>query len=734
MGYIIKNTTALLSIKLTDAARKKISEGSFNISYFQVGDSEVCYDCISGADLTTGMILKSEFNAQNLTSLPEKNKAHIKYPLFLSTDSTNTYGIPVNFPTIDEIYNTASPRGFFTGDTNSYSAFTSSAYTINPNFVVDVNSLQSGNTLTITANTIDLSVSGQVTSGDFMTIFYGDNGSVSPISNNSPILTYKVINITGNTSGNTGSITIEVDRNLPDFSIYSGNGRVLFYPKNMTIVYDTFTPNDLWVNDIISFDTNCDISERDVKIWNMNSPWTESPAGLFTNQVQGFTEFGSSGYCGTKEYLGYNSDNGQIDSGGTYYFNSFSERINVLPSNQKTIGIVHFTNNSVDNLYGEKFALKPFDPLFSGDTGQARNFSITIPWLMWHKSTTNTIGETFFVDPAGYESLNLFQIYHMESEVNSDMNNPGLRYYHLWDTNTNTNGFPNRVGKVWPDYQMITFDDEEIVAVLNSKSNRNWTLPAPKLGLMIPNTCGDLEVGTEGLLSGSNETLWVTYRFNNTGLTNSLHSNYYSKIVGSNSPEFSSGANVMVRFGNEFPFLNDGTSSSPSGFSANDISILVQKVSGDTKPDPTSWLEINVTSQITGSTYTGVISSSELTSSTIQITKELYTGATQYNLSNYLELPQQNATGVTHNFGDDYYFYGNIKTDIQATIYVMDYKCNLGQNQFLTSSNPTWNNTFTPYITEVGLYDSNKDLMIMAKVQSPEKRQGLQQYSIKFDF
>ena len=47
MSYIIKNTAALLNTKLTDAARKKISQGRFDISYFQVGDSEVCYDCIS---------------------------------------------------------------------------------------------------------------------------------------------------------------------------------------------------------------------------------------------------------------------------------------------------------------------------------------------------------------------------------------------------------------------------------------------------------------------------------------------------------------------------------------------------------------------------------------------------------------------------------------------------------------------------------------------------------------
>ena len=63
----------------------------------------------------------------------------------------------------------------------------------------------------------------------------------------------------------------------------------------------------------------------------------------------------------------------------------------------------------------------------------------------------------------------------------------------------------------------------------------------------------------------------------------------------------------------------------------------------------------------------------------------------------------------------------------------MNYQVNLGQTQFLDSSNPTSSGE-SPYVTEVGLYNSDKDLMIISKVQSPEKRQGVQQYTIKFDF
>ena len=52
----------------------------------------------------------------------------------------------------------------------------------------------------------------------------------------------------------------------------------------------------------------------------------------------------------------------------------------------------------------------------------------------------------------------------------------------------------------------------------------------------------------------------------------------------------------------------------------------------------------------------------------------------------------------------------------------------------MTSNNPTWSTSDSPYVSEVGLYDSDKKLMIVSNVQSPEKRLGVQQYSIKIDF
>ena len=53
---------------------------------------------------------------------------------------------------------------------------------------------------------------------------------------------------------------------------------------------------------------------------------------------------------------------------------------------------------------------------------------------------------------------------------------------------------------------------------------------------------------------------------------------------------------------------------------------------------------------------------------------------------------------------------------------------------FQKTSNPGHSQGKPSYITEIGLYNSNKELMIVSKLQSPVLRQGIQQFLIKFDF
>jgi len=812
MAYIIKNTSGLVNTRVTDTGRQKLSEGNFNIAYFQVGDSEVSYNALSSTyNQPYSMVLEPPFNSQNSAGSPQSNRQNVKYPYYVDGTAGNTFGIPYMDSVVEPVFNRAPLRGFFSGNTTattiSWSALTNNNYVVSSNYVVNMCSLSGTNQVELIYSGSNLINESIPSVGDFITIYYDgkwdvnntcynlptptpsssvastptptptpsatytfecsasptptptktpcltpSSSSVCPLppmadcymSINScyPMMTYRIVAYCNN--------VITVDRNLPDFSSFSGScySRTLIYPSNMTSLYDSITPAPHWNTDVINFETVCDIDEFDVKIWNMNIPWSESPAGLYPSVYEGYEYFGSIDYLGTKEYFGYASSLGQKDTSSVNYYNSFDEKIVVQPEEQKAIAIIHYTNQTIDFFYGEKFALEPYDSANPEDTtGQARNFKLHLPWLMWHKNPECCSGQTFWVDPEGFEDKNLFDVQYIQSNKNSGMNQPGIRYYHLWDTHANADGYPSRIGKVFPDSKIVIIDDEEIIAAMSYKANRNWTLPAPQVSLVTPNTCGTPTSTVDGILTGNTETMYVTYRLTNqTGFTNSLHCNYYSKVVGNNNdcnPDTSK--NVALRFGAEFgcmvqPVYSAGTpcitacNYLPQGYFGTNFEILCQKVTTGNKPDSTQWRIIDYTRSISASTINGYLTQDGLTGTTFVITPELYNAAPYYDLNDYISLTTLGTTGQTLNFGDEFYFYGGLETDIQATIYEMKYKINLSNAEFLNTSNPTWTQGTKSYITEIALLDKNKDIVVMSKLQSPVLRQGIQQFVVKLDF
>jgi hypothetical protein len=728
MGYIIKNTSGLLNTRLTDVGRKAISRGQFNISYFQIGDSEVDY---TSENITDNNILMPSFCEHNDNSNLNINKQNVKYPYYLAGTTGTTYGIPFNESVVEEFYNLATDKGFFVSGATFYSAQTTSAYTVSANYVASMPTISGQTSLLLSANTCS-ATSGTPKVGDFITIIFDGVGDCGAIRNSYPILTYKI----GAWTLSSGNYTVVLDRALPIFSAKTSGGelaRCIIYPSGMTALYDSVTPMPNWSNDVFNYETVCDTSATvDTRVWNMNIPWSQTVAGVNTNTYEGYTKYGSQSYLGTKEYLYSISGQTIADPDGmVYYYDSKLNKIVVESKNQKAIAIIHYTNQSIDNVYGEKFAMTPYDvddP--TTDEDSARNFKLTIPTLMWHKKSGGTIGQTFYVDPPNKPGICV--PYFIKSTKNEDMNQPGIRFFNLWDTNENSKGKLNRVGRVFPDNQIVVIDDDELVAALSYKSNRNWTLPAPEVSLITPNIFDTDTSDDVGILSGDGKTLWVTYRLDSTGFTNSLHCNYYQNIIGPDTGCTITAQNVAVKFGDEFPFLY--TNNSLSGFSANEIKILAQRTNTGSLPLTNEWKLINFTSQIESTKVNGYIPKSGLTKTTFVITESNYSAATTYNLSQFINLPQVNQPTVL-NFGDEYFFYGNIQTGIAATIYDMRYAINLTSTQFLTSTNPTYVQG-NKYVTEIGLYNSNKELMVISKLKTPQKRvnEAFQQYNISLDF
>lgn len=787
MAYILKNTAAQINVKFTDAGRKKISEGQLNISLFQVGDSEVCYSCYESMtdDKFLGLnILRPKDNAQN-TGLPfETNKMHVKYPIPIDTHYTaNTYGPVLPAPVVEEIFNLASPRGFFTASTTPFTANTTSTHMLGL-WETSVSGLTGGTMFVLNTGTCTSQYYAPL-SGDIITVKfsnpYQNQHSCSTIEDTvigcTPYLTYRVI--TGGTSATTAStLVVYVDRDIPDFSFFSGTSSsilkcwVYVYPQgDMLNYYGYDTPIPYWDPGSLSFDSNCDLSNKDVAVWNMNIPWTETVAGTPSSGYELKEEYGSTGYCGTKEYLGYQTSTGTIDSNpdGTFIYDSFGILKKIIAEDQKCISIIHYTNETISNFYGEKFGMK-----YEGDTvndiGAAKNFKIHLPTLMWHKkiaagsntsgSGTGTgigdetkIGQTFYADVLNPFTQNYGEFLNKEtlgSVVNEDMNDPGIRYFNLYDDNfRSADSKPSRVGRVFPDLQIITIDDEELSAAMSYKSNRNWTLPMPSVKLIPAGTNCDGPISISGLFDNTNDTLWITYLLeSNSGYTTGLHCNYYVKV--DNSPNDPCAVNYAVdasiQFGTEFPYLRPYTLSGGTGFQADKLYILAQLTNG-VRPDPSQWKLIDVTSQIQGHTVGTPINASGLTNScsTFYVTAANYGTASTYNLSTYINIPVA-GDDTNLQFGDEYYLYGNLETSIMATIYEMQYQVSLASNQYgsqstLNSSlNPTYvldsNNQYPDVrITEIGLFDQDKELMAIGKLRSPVDRgSGLLNFLVKIDF
>ena len=727
MGYILKNTSGLLNTRITDVGRKAISEGQFNISYFQVGDSEVDYS--SPTTIASNNILMPAFCEHNDNSNLNVNKQNVKYPYYLAGTTGTTYGIPFNESVVQEFYNLASDKGFFVSGATAWSAQTSSAYTVSSSYVVMMSGLTGSSSISMATSACGASGIPQV--GQFVTIMYDGVGGCGAVNNAFPSMTYKI----ESAAVMGAKFDLGLDRAIPNYSGKTSGSelaRCIIYPSGMTALYDSVTPSPNWPNDVFNYETICDSSATvDTRVWNMNIPWSQTVAGVNSNVYEDNTKYGSQSYLGTKEYL-YSTSGQTIDDvdGLVYYYDSKLNKIVVQSSEQKAIAIIHYTNQSIDNVYGEKFAMNPYDPADpTTEEDSARNFKLNIPTLMWHKSSGATIGQTFYVDPPSETGICI--PYFIKSTKNVDMNQPGIRFFNLWDNNKNVNGKLNRVGRVFPDNQIVVIDDDEIVAALSYKSNRNWTLPAPEVSLINPNLFDTDTSDDIGVLTGDSKTLWVTYRLDSTGYTNSLHCNYYQKMVGPDTGCTITAQNVAVKFGDEFPFLF--ANGSLSGFSANQIKILAQRTDTGSLPTPNGWKLIDFTSQIASTKVNGYIPKSGLTKTTFVISESNYTGGTTYELNQFIDLPDLNES-TKLNFGDEYFFYGNIQTGIVATIYDMRYAINLVNTQFLTSTNPTYSPSGKKYVTEIGLYNSNKELMVISKLSSPTLREGSQQYNISLDF
>jgi hypothetical protein len=428
MAFIDKKDPVVLNIKLTSTGRSLLSRGKLDFKYYAIGDSEIDYEFndVSNLDPFYSNILKPADKNPNIISFVTKE---------LSGDPYNLISSIPSIPTI--IQNTVQPIGFFNITTGNTSFIVDSDHIKQPDIMIKISGITGGTILNINKAPTYLANVNEPSIGDFIMIKWttpnGNNttGYSLNINNPTPYIIYKIQDIA---SGSlfTDNLIVQVDRNLPCFSGITGSssvvaGGLIFYDYiNFTgdTIYGDYS-TDYLNESVLAFLQNAQCPTITFPFWNMSI--------IYTNEIVGVQSYNKTfGSFNSKKYGGFVS---YIQNQAPLY---------------KKLGVIHYSNSSPSNTYGEE--------LFQNTP------TLTIPTIMWHKSSTKTLGLTLRANG----SIKLL------TGTTKSLN---TSYYDLADLNGNI------VGKVFNDLKIFVIEDQELLFAMSYKSNRSWTLPNYTVGI-----------------------------------------------------------------------------------------------------------------------------------------------------------------------------------------------------------------------------------------------------------
>ena len=670
MSFINKQGDPTINTKLTTIGRQLLAFGALTFTKFAVGDSEIDYQSLSTNTL----------NGEAVQVLrPVDNQPGVKYAIpRLAQDTDLKYSVSLPYPTDNLIVNTAKERGFFN------KATLSSPYKLNttPTFMRRALKVTGG---VNGSSVITLSSADSTSIGDYLLIqWFTPSNSDSSVAlgslgtKPSAFIWYKVVGVSGS--------DVTLDRAVPNFGS-TGNGHVYVFPGGDSIkgYYGPDSPGDYWDPNMLAFNATQNATYTDVPVWNLSIIYDASVAGAGLDMLN--NTYPTKSQQGIRTYLGTN------------------------PISQP-IGLLHYTNYTVENYYGEGFYK---------DT-----FTLELPTIMYHGKADNTLGLTLKAGGA-------------KKVLTNSVNGFATPYYDLRDGNNHA------VGKVFIDLKVAVIENAEILAALSYPSNRNWTLPTLRsvgIGASIFNPVFVSEAIEPTAAPVS--TIWVSYRLGqgaNTGAyapnvsyghQDTLHCLNLSAVgnVDVNTFEY---LEFKLDF-NELRFLRDSSNMSDgSGFVANRFFLLVQITDLDAQPQPDKWIEIDYTPNLQGydSFANGAITRNSLSAQNYRINGSDIRKAINQRLTNTKPYYSLNYMGFSDDltFAEEVFFLGNVTTDIQATSYQTRFSILLNNGEFATSRNPTWTPGSPIYVSEVGIYDDKDNLVAMGKLMNPLHKDA---YSLRF--
>jgi hypothetical protein len=699
-----------------------LAKGQLTFNSYIVGDSEVDYNYVKGwkefvpnSGAATGEFYFTEADGNIVKNIFSKVlRPKDDNPFFSSflLNQSNQFIFPLNQQSNIQLIkglvsNEADDRGFFSGST------------VDTGLVLDTNTIKETGTVdlgnfdgtidvtTYTKGVLTLDTPLTATSVNDYIVFRLSNPTLGNISGDT--MTGATVNTTYNITSISGS-TIQVDRALPTLSAYSGT-IITYYTipggdNPSDDYYGSTSLTSYWNTGTLSFESSCDICVENIPVWNMSNVWTENQAGLFKDSPTNYHEhnlFGSEQFVGSKQYLGYNQ-------AVTVTQDTRLQPKSYIDTYNKSLCILHYSNSCISNFYGEQFYIDE-------DTGKLLNLDIPV---MWHRrndvgtASGTTLGMRFVSDT-------------IKKTVST---NNDIEYFDLIEYTgmSVTPTQPLVVGKVFPQLKIVVIDNEELIAAMSYKSNRNFTLPDLSAELITPvnGTCtGVVKAG---------ETLYMSYWLENTGtgttgtttVTTPILPNQRYTVIENNT---SSDKDIQFRLSNidELPYMRKREDSGYDGFGffADTFKVLVQVINknNQSRPTPENWTVVDFTSTnitgVSGETINPKLLENQNPNTTgFILTGSLYTGGTTFNLGLELDMP----TGEYYDkmtFGDERLFYGNLRTYIGATIYKSLFNITIDGATIASSSNTTFDVGDDRYVSEIGILDNSQNLVLVGKLSRP---------------
>lgn len=414
MAFIEKENPIVLNIKLTSKGRELLSKGELNFSKYALGDSEMDYEFINDFDVDgtqLGIMKPKDMNPEILSPIKRE-----------STDTNSIYDLNTVPSNSWVINNEVDQYGFFdVSDVNNIKINNSLIHTKQSDCYVLIKDVVGDDELRIRQSSSYGDNINEPNVGDYVMVRWTnpnyintDNFDIVP-EDLHPVLFYKIEEVISGSLFDDNLI-VRVDRNLPDFNNYTGNNRsgVVVYRANIDVNIGATYSTDFIEDAVFSFIENYNLPTKEIPFWNMSIIFTRNIAGVLDSNKL-LSQYNSSKYAGFVNY---------IQNYSKVYDN---------------LGIIHYTNASPANIYGEAFFYN--------------TPKLYLPTIMWHKDN----GKMGLTLSSGNEYKNLDGL--------------NIRYYDLIDDN----GYV--VGKVFNGLKMFVVEDQELLMAMSYKSNRNWTLP-----------------------------------------------------------------------------------------------------------------------------------------------------------------------------------------------------------------------------------------------------------------